>query len=64
MNNCFASAWPMKNLGQTYTKLLIVLYLKFRFNWFPYIVAGNPTPTQPHFYPCAHTQECIKDQRL
>ena len=27
----------------TYTKKLFTIYLKFKFNWVPYILSGNPT---------------------
>ena len=40
MNNCIAQGWPVQNLGQTYDKHLFGIYLKFNFNWMPFIEAA------------------------
>ena len=42
MNNCIVQVWPVQNLGQTYAKHLFGIYLKFKFNWMPFIEAARP----------------------
>lgn len=31
-------------MGHTYAKILIIVYLKFSFDWVPCILSGNPKP--------------------
>ena len=40
-----SSTKTMQYLGHPYTNKLFIVYLKFKFNWAPYILPDNPRPT-------------------